>query len=120
MAEFDNQTYYLSKKGTTPQILDFSDNGRVATIQTPGASNLIYNSRGAISTKSVGLNSKNGQATQTRFRSLESRKASGKGATVLKKRLLLIGQIQTGDRTRTKKKEDYILDIKQAKNEVMM
>jgi len=38
----------------------------------------------------------------------------------MKKRLILIGQIQTGDRGRTKKKDDYILDIKQAKNEVMM
>jgi hypothetical protein len=80
---------------------------------------LIYNSRGAISTKSVGLNSKNNQVTQTRFRSLEMRKTSCK-ANGFKKRLILIGQIQTGDRGRTKKKDDYILDIKEAKNEVMI
>lgn len=47
------------------------------------------------------------------------RKTSCK-ANGFKKRLILIGQIQTGDRGRTKKKDDYILDIKEAKNEVMI
>jgi hypothetical protein len=107
----------LTKKGTTPQVLEFSDQERVNTI-VAGPSNLIYNSRGAISAKSVGINSKHN--TQQRFRTLEGRKASGKATGLLKKRLILIGQIQTGDRGRTKKKDDYILEIKQAKNEVMM
>ena len=55
ITEFDNQTYYLTKKGATP--LDVSEKERVRTIvtDTPLASNLIFNTRGAISTKSVGL-----------------------------------------------------------------
>jgi hypothetical protein len=111
----------LTKKGATPQGLDISEKDRVRTIVTEGplASNLIFNTRGAISAKSVGISSgsRNGPS---RFKSFGARKCSAKVAAGLKKRLIIIGQIQTGDRGRTKKKEDFILEIKQAKNEVMM